>query len=121
MLTTKDLCDAGTLPSLTISPCEDDGVPVFELVKDFSYKGTTVPAGFKFNGNSVPKILYSFTGGRFEPIYFIPALIHDYLYSIKCDRAFSDLLYYDALQENGSKLATLFYVSVRMFGWIRYN
>jgi hypothetical protein len=92
------------------------------LDEEFTKDGVTIPKGHVFNGNSVPRIFYSFTGGRYEPKYVVPALVHDHMYYTKRpSRKEADAIYLKNLRHNGCFCAPVFYVCVRLFGWVRYN
>jgi hypothetical protein len=54
------------------------GKYTFKLVEDFTAAGVTVPAGFEFDGASVPRILWTL----FNPVgeLFEASIVHDYMY-----------------------------------------
>ena len=65
-----------------------------------------IDKGYIFDGASIPRIAKSMISGSFDPEYVGPALIHDYLYTYKCDRNFpvsrakADLVFKDCLRLN---------------------
>ena len=58
------------------------GVRYWEIVKDFEYvlngNKYVIPAGFNFDGASIPKILHPFASP--VGVLLIPGLVHDYAY-----------------------------------------
>jgi len=114
-------------------PIDNKYSKVTKRIKFYSkrYKITiVVPVGFITDGASIPKIL-SFIGSSFNGRYVLPAIIHDYLYSktssfIKknnISRLKADIIFLDMMLEYGVKKwkAYLFFISVRIFGWIRFK
>lgn len=61
-----------------IRPVSQGGM--YDLHTDYSYDGLTVPAGFEYDGASVPRVLWTLTGLLPDGIHRPAALIHDYLY-----------------------------------------
>lgn len=78
----------------------------------------TVPAGFVYDGASVPRVLSSLVprfGGRYDRA----TALHDYLYTAGfLSRKDSDKLFYEALRFDGVRWvqARLLYYAVRLFG-----
>lgn len=112
-------------PKLTPRPKEN----LYELIEEYSYKCTvdgetlliTIPAGFIYNGASIPAIGWLVTYTPFHPDVMVPALIHDYLYgdhSLGIDRYTADSILYQMLVENGVKeiTAEIMYQAVRAAG-----
>lgn len=91
------------------------------LRENYSRDGITIPKGFKTDLASIPRIFWSF----YPPFgdYMNAAIIHDYLYKIKFNRKLSDRIFLMIMKEDkvGWFTRTLFYITVRMFGWIRFN
>jgi len=85
----------------------------------------TVPAGFKTDLASVPRIFW----GIYPPfgLYIKAAIVHDYLYcSKKYPRDLCDLIFFDIMKKSGVSWITrnLFYFSVRLYGkksYVRTN
>lgn len=86
------------------------------LVYESGYVGTiTVPAGFVFDGNSLPRILWMIS---VPTDYMGAGCIHDYLYRVGDDRKVADLVYVEALEVLGAgpvRRQTR-YVALRLFG-----
>lgn len=62
-----------------IRPVSQGGMYV--LHTDYTYEGFTVPAGFEYDGASVPRLLWTLIGLLPDGLHRPAALIHDYLYS----------------------------------------
>lgn len=78
-----------------------------------------VPAGFIYDGASVPFVGWLPTYTPFHPDVMGPALIHDWLYSShQVDRKTADTIFYDLLVLNtaGKVKAKLMYSGVRVGG-----
>lgn len=95
------------------------------LYAGFEHKGITVPQGFTFNGNSIPKA-FRFFLGQYD--YLQASCVHDYLYNTKSDylnvsRKEADIIYRDYLVELGySKYkAYVCYGFVRIFGKMKFK
>lgn len=82
----------------------------------------TVPAGFAWDGMSIPRALWSLLPPWGS--YSGAALIHDWLYTIKeghrsdADRVLLELLIEDGVQP---EVALVFYRAVRVFGSDHWN
>lgn len=92
--------------------------------------GICVPKGFKYDGASIPRVLWSLVGMRPDGLNRAAALVHDWCYvnggivttdtcddltltKKDADRLFRDLL----IKANAKKLRTkLAYIAVRWFG-----
>ena len=89
------------------------------LTSDFIYKSLTVPEGFTFNGNSVPKWARFFLG---QYDYIQASCVHDYLYSQNAEysttRYYADNIYREILINLGFKKykANIAYICIRLFG-----
>ncbi|MBR4674192.1 MAG: DUF1353 domain-containing protein [Victivallales bacterium] len=88
---------------------------------EFDFNGTTytIPAGFKSDGMSVPRFLWSVISPQIDAVTLEPSIIHDFLYSEKiCTREEADEWYYEALLKNGYQRikAKLVYAGIRLFG-----
>lgn len=78
-----------------------------------------IPARFKTDLASIPKILWSFVAPQYAS-YVAPSILHDYLYSCGQynSRKFADEVFYSALRDKGVNPVTAanFYWAVRLFG-----
>lgn len=98
-----------------IAPFDKDN---WIVVKDYSYRGIVIPAGFVFDGASIPwylGMLYQ----KSDPQWIIAALVHDWLYFTQMyPRWVSDSFLEEVMliQGNPSKRAKLFYGAVSLFG-----
>ena len=87
----------------------------------FTARGTrhVIEAGYRSNGMSVPRLLWSLISPQFHPRTLYASVVHDYAYEhfIMC-RCESDRWYRDALIEDGYAKwkAWLVYFAVRLFG-----
>ena len=91
-----------------------------ELYFDFNYRNITVPQGFVFDGNSVPRLFRPFLG---QYDYAQASCIHDYLYNTESDymnisRKQADDIYKNHLIQLGCQKykACIAYFAVRLFG-----
>lgn len=91
------------------------------LVEDFSFKWgedvIVIPAGFKFDGASIPRLFWRFIGHPFTPRFIEASLVHDYLCKNKMDRKMSDRVFRKLLRANGvaNWRADLMYGAVRAY------
>ena len=98
-----------------ISPFSPDD---WMTVKDYNYRGIVIPAGFVFDGASIPKligVLYQ----KSDPHWIIAALIHDWLYFTRMyPRWVADSFLEEVmlLQGNPPLRAKLFHKAVAWFG-----
>ena len=114
------------------------GVRHWEVVKDFTFslkgKRYVIPAGFKFDGASIPKFLHTFLSP--VGVLLIGGLIHDYIYKYEtllkankkdtmgvitqkeADEIFRDI----NIEINGFFLMNyLAYYSLRLAGFVSWN
>ena len=66
---------------------------------------------------------YSWDGCSFAidtPQTYAASCVHDALYQFKIDKMKSDKAFYDLLKQNGFQFAKIYYISVRLFGFIFY-
>lgn len=99
----------------------------YELLKPFSYHSNlarrpfTAPAGFITDLASIPRLArWAFTGhGKSRE----PAVIHDWLYVQRHDRAEADKVFREALQVAGMgwMARQTMYLAVRSGGWLAYR
>jgi hypothetical protein len=80
-----------------------------------------VPEGYRFDGASVPRILW----GVFEPLgrHAKPACVHDWLYAGGVSRWMADAIFREALSVVGEPFwkAWLAWLAVRLFGRSHYR
>lgn len=91
-----------------------------DFVVETEKAGTlTIPAGFIFDGNSLPRALW---WESLPTDYFEAGCVHDYLYRFGDDRKLADEVYRDllALHGVGKVKRNLRYFALRMFGGIAY-
>ncbi|WP_457625058.1 DUF1353 domain-containing protein [Persephonella sp.] len=82
----------------------------------------TVPAGFKTDFASVPKVFLSFL--RWRDKFNKASVIHDWLYNTKIlSRKEADRVYLELMLVLGIEKwkAYLFYIAVRLFGFFRWR
>lgn len=61
-----------------------------------------IPAGYIFDGASIPRIFWTIIGSPFEPDYWAAALAHDWLYLTHfVDRKTADEVIYQLLKQSG--------------------
>jgi len=109
----------------------------WQLTKDFTYKidgkEYIIPAGFQFDGASIPKFLRTF----FSPVgvLLVGGLVHDYAYKYAClkrtgkgallvlDQKRADQIFRDInIEVNGFYFMNyLAYWSLRIGGWVGWN
>ena len=86
-----------------------------------SYYEINVLKGFKTDGASIPRFLWSLIGAPFNGDYTFAAIIHDALYKSEyLDRSIADKLFLDMMKElnvSFSKRYTMF-LAVKSFGWL---
>lgn len=85
-----------------------------------------IPAGFKFDGASIPRAAWSIVGSPFQPEFEGPAMVHDWLYASHMvaghrtiDRLEADLIFRELLAWNnvGRVHRQIMYRGVRLGGW----
>ena len=88
------------------------------LVREMDFFGTTIPAGFIFDGASVPRFFWRFVPpGR--PWLLRAACGHDFLYERALyNKAYADKRFYKTLIEDGAPkwLAKMMYQAVKFGG-----
>lgn len=75
------------------------------------------------NGFITIKKGYSWDGCTFAPDTIethIASCVHDACYQFKVNRLKSDRCFYDLLKQNKFSFAKIYYISVRLFGFIFY-
>lgn len=106
-------------PNLSPLPVKNQYALLDDYQADYGNLKIVVPAGFVFDGASVPFFGWLPTYTPFHPDVMAPALIHDWLYlNHQVDRQMADQIFYDLLILNGAgKLkAKLMYRDVRIGG-----
>ena len=119
-----------------VRPIKESG-DLYELYEDYAFKfinkrqllTATIKKGFKYDGASVPRIVWTLAGFLPDGIHRPAALIHDYMYEkegkipvdggeLEYTRKEADKLFFDALRFLGIKSwhARIAYISVRLFG-----
>lgn len=106
-------------PSCIALPDKD----CFALQEDYAFKVGDqefwIPAGFAWNGASIPQALWSELGGRFEPETMRASLEHDWFYLFHgVDRPAADKHFHDRCREDGMSMlkAETLYEALRAFG-----
>ena len=91
----------------------------YKLTKDLEYATKagviiTVPRGFITNFATWVK-----PRGRYD----VAAVVHDFLYTVKAPRHYSDRIFNECMRRGGCSQAriNLMYYGVRLFGWWAYH
>ena len=105
-----------------IEKCADGWYIVLDTDLDFTLDGThyVVPAGFRSDGMSVPRWLWSIVSPRLDFITLVPSVIHDWLYATHIvARAVADGWYREALVRCGYGIVKAFVVwlAIKIFGY----
>lgn len=126
---------------ITITPARVvGGVSRYRLAKQFTFggkcgqKGGIIPAGFEFDGASIPSLFWSLVGSPFSANLLRAALIHDFRYreifgtNSNLTRAekraavkLADSEFYENLREAGNRkvLAAVMFAAVRAYSTIK--
>ena len=115
---------------ITLSPVPE--ADKYELLEPFVYsysssdgdKKITVPAGFLYDGASIPSIAQPLTYTPFLPKVMLAALVHDYLYTTgEVRRIEADSIFFQLLIDSGVPRLTaeLMYTGVRIGGGGHYT
>lgn len=112
----------------------------YRLAKQFSFggkcgqKGGIIPAGFEFDGASIPSLFWSLVGSPFSANLLRAALIHDFRYreifvsNSNLTRAekraavkIADAEFYENLREAGNRkvLAAVMFAAVRVYSTLK--
>lgn len=119
------------LPSMTVGEKKDAARYPFinctSLKVRVLYKGAyydfRIPKGFRWDGATIPPIVWLIVGSKTENRYRIPSMIHDHLcnnkYLVKFDRKLSSIILRALLRENGVAEWRVFlmYHFVEIFQW----
>ena len=100
-----------------------EGKNTYKLGEPVQIFGYFIPAGFEWNGASIPPVFWSLLW--LTPYHYKvrrAGLIHDYLYEGTSSRYEADKLFRKALKEDGLDIVrrSLMYFAVRAFGWVVY-
>ena len=104
-------------------PLED----MYQLNKSIIIEGVLIPESFKWNGASIPPMLWAILGSPFSPKLMVPSLVHDYLYihgkALGFSRKQVDKLFRKLLLANGvpEEDAETIYLGVRVGGKLHFN
>ena len=107
---------------LVLHPLDGD---LYELDEPFGYctiggDPWPVPAGFRTDGASIPRLLWRCIGHPFRTAYVEAAVVHDYLYSTQLPtRRYCDAVFHEAMLESGCSAgqAWAMWFGVRVGGW----
>jgi len=108
---------------LVISPVGEHRLWITEcpfVVETLAAGIVTVPAGFLFDGNSLPRLMWWYS----LPTDFLEAgCLHDYLYRYGRDRKVADQAYTEVLELQGQNKVSrgLRYTALRLFGGIAFK
>lgn len=88
-----------------------------------------VPAGFSFDGASIPRFAWMFIGAPFEPDFQLAACCHDWICERSHDsddyesRVIGDALFFNLLTKAGVPRwkRVAMYLAVRLNSWWRYG
>lgn len=108
---------AMTTQEIVVIP--DSKTRLYRVAESVSRNGITVPAGFEYDGASIPRFAWSIIGSPFAPEFMTAALFHDWLYHThQLSREEADSVLYKLLRENGvgAVKASTIHRAVRMFG-----
>jgi len=97
---------------------------LLELTADYEWAADVrIPAGFRSDGASVPRIGWGITYRPNHPKVARAAWVHDWLYSThKLDRATADAVFRDICILDGSRVrARIMYRALRLFGRFAWN
>lgn len=94
---------------------------VYTLLEPLYCRGLSIPAGFKSDGASVPRLFWRVVFPPGDACALRAAIIHDYIYRhhpAGWTRKAADQLFYDLLIRDGTPVhrACLAYTAVRLFG-----
>ena len=109
---------------IDVRPLPEEGK--YQLITSVIIEGIHIPELFKWDGASIPKVLWSVLISPFDPKVMAPSMVHDYLYGTpnvgytrkECDEIFKKLLIANGLDEES---AESLYTGCRMGGkshWI---
>jgi hypothetical protein len=91
----------------------------YRLCESVIIEGIKIPAGFEWNGASIPPVAQPLVGSPFDAELMAPSLVHDYAYQTgvisrgKADELFRKLLIHNGVSKERAKLM---YKAVHYFG-----
>jgi len=101
-----------------------DGLEWYVL-EDTKIDKYIVPEGFKTDGASIPRFLWSITGCPIKAKYVMAAILHDYLYSREANVPFdhANKAFYRNMRRAGVNKfkAKLMFLAVKYFGKSHYH
>lgn len=104
--------------TLEIAPRPND---TYKILKDFTYRDVTVPAGYHTDGASVPRLFWIFWPPN-RSTYLPAVVIHDYLCDkeeyLKADKYFKEIM---KLLEIKPITIFFFHKFVRLYHIARYD
>ena len=86
-----------------------------------------IPAGYRFDGASIPQLAWSVIGGPFDPQFALAAAVHDWHCEHTADcyeaRVIGDAVFFLLLKRAGVPKwkRTLMFLGVRLNSWWRYG
>jgi len=99
----------------------------YELAESIIIEGVEILAGYRWNGASIPRILWPIIGSPFAPKFMGPSLGHDFLYEHgaklgytreQVDELFKKLLIANSVSD---ELADTIFLGVRAGGRSHWN
>lgn len=100
------------------------GTREYELDGAFICELGEIPAGFRTDGASLPRLLWPLLGSPFSPEIITAAVIHDYAYRFGAwPRHLADGVLFTRLVQDGVARgrARLFWYGVTLFGWFYWR
>lgn len=96
----------------------------YRVSQSIIVEGVLLPAGFEFDGASIPAFLWPIIGSPFDPRFMVPAAVHDRVYETgELPREEADYLFRKLLRHNNvdEDLAETMHTGVDWFGASHYN
>ncbi len=94
-----------------------------QLVEPYMYEEfgvhLDIPAGFIWDGASIPRMLWMSTGSNYDPDFTLPGLVHDYMYhSGTYSKKLADQIFLNELKRENVSFYTRYkmYYAVKFFG-----
>lgn len=83
----------------------------------------TIPAGWEFDGASIPRLFWKVIGEPTDKKFRVAAMVHDWLYGVRYNRLVADQIFYKLLVQAGvsKSKASLMYTAVRVGGHAVYH
>lgn len=115
---------------MNITRTKEDKWKLLDKHQNPLFPDLVIPAGFEWDGASIPSYLHSFLDPRDYGI-LLASCSHDYLYGrsgevfydLKLTRKQIDMIFYDEMKFHGvgSFEASIIYSAVRLFGGAHFN